>query len=145
VTPAPRPRLTFVNVFARDLEALAEYYRESLDLEELEGERSAIYRAFVVSEGCALGFHAWEAYEILGLTAQATDRGVRVYLTFDPGSDDTVGLWTDRLLDNGGHLVKAPHRTAYGAWMAAVLDPEENVVRCSHLGRPFTSAAGVST
>lgn len=130
----PLAQLTFVNVIARDLDGLADFYREAFDLAEVLSERSAVYRAFDTGT-TLLGFNAWAAYALLGLDDHATDAGVRAYLTFDPGSDAAVDDGVARLVRLGATLVKGPVRTPYGAWMAVLLDPERNVVRVSHLHR----------
>ncbi|CAN5672885.1 glyoxalase/bleomycin resistance/dioxygenase family protein [soil metagenome] len=127
-------QLAFVNVIARDLDGLAEFYQQGFDLDEVMSERSAVYRAFDTGS-CLLGFNAWAAYGLLGLDEFATDTGVRAYLTFDPGSDEGVDASVERLVALGARLIKGPVRTPYDAWMAVLMDPEGNVVRASHLNR----------
>ncbi|CAN5522422.1 glyoxalase/bleomycin resistance/dioxygenase family protein [soil metagenome] len=134
-------QLSFVNVVARDLDALAGFYQQGFDLAEVVSERSEVYRAFHTGT-TLLGFNAWAAYGLLGIEELAVDMGVRSYLTFDPGSDAAVDAAVERLVSLGATLVKGPVRTPYDAWMAVLLDPEGNVVRASHLGRtPSTEVA----
>ena len=127
-------QLTFVNVLARDLDALAAFYQEGFDLTELMSERSEVYRAFRTG-ATALGINAWAAYGLLGLEMPIGEPTPRTYLTFDPGSDEAVDATVERLVDLGAVLVKGPVRTPYDAWMAVLEDPEGNVVRTSHLNR----------
>ena len=131
---APLAQLSFVNVIARDLDGLADFYQRAFELAEVLSERSAVYRAFDTGT-TLLGFNAWAAYALLGLDDHATDRGVRAYLTFDPGSDVAVDVAVERLVRLGATLVKGPVRTPYDAWMSVLLDPEGNVARVSHLHR----------
>lgn len=128
-------RLAYVNLFARDIEALSGFYSKLLGFPEIEGHRSPIYRCLDAG-GAELGFNALKAYELLGLASrQPTDAApspVTGYFTFEMGSPGEVEDAARRAAELGGSLVKPPYRTYYNAWQAVLCDPEGNVFRLNH-------------
>lgn len=121
-------RLSFVNVFVRDIKALPDFYAALFELEEETAYRSPIFRALRTGE-IAIGFNGPEAYEILGLEAPAAPAGPGFALTFDVGTASEVGPRTQAALALGATLVKGPYETAYGAVQSVLFDPEANVFR----------------
>ena len=139
----PGPRLAYVNMFARDIEALTGFYAGLFGFREIEGHRSPIYRC-LDANGIELGFNASKAFELLGLGSRATRDGetapVTVYFTVELGSADAVDTAATRAARLGGRIVKAPYDTYYNAYQAVLEDPEGNAFRVNHrLGarKPF--------
>ena len=134
------------NLFCRDVDAQFAFYADVLGAGELHAHRSPIYRALAVGDA-ELGFNAWPAYALLGLSARQpapTDR-----------SPATVGFATFQLarpadVDGAvararaaGCIVKPPFATYYAQWQAVVADPEDNVFRlaCTELPPGVTAPA----
>lgn len=130
-------RLSYVNLFARDIDALANFYAQLLGFTEVEALRSPIYRCLDAG-GVLLGFHAPAAYELLELQSRIPDRpATSVYATFEVESVAAVDAGVGRAVELGAAQVKAPYRTYYHAWQAVLTDPEGNVFRLNHnLSRP---------
>jgi predicted enzyme related to lactoylglutathione lyase len=129
------PRLAYINVFARDIEALSGFYAALFGFREIEGHRSPIYRC-LDANGIELGFNATKAFELLALDARRfrddAPAPVSVYFTVELGSRaavETAALRAERL---GGRVVKAPYQTYYNAVQAVLEDPEGNVFRVNH-------------
>ncbi|CJL68841.1 Glyoxalase-like domain [Streptococcus pneumoniae] len=98
--------LSYVNVFARDIEALSGFYRELFGFRNIPEIASPIFRGLDTGKSC-IGFNAPEAYELLQLDAFADALGAR--------------------------LIKAPYETYYHWYQAVLLDPEDNVFRINHM------------
>jgi predicted enzyme related to lactoylglutathione lyase len=142
-TAAAAPRLAYVNVFARDIEALSGFYASLFGFREIEGHRSPIYRC-LDANGIELGFNAAKAFELLSLESRrfrdepgAAGRGtaaapVSVYFTVELGSRDAVEAAAIRAERLGGRVVKAPYLTYYNAVQAVLEDLEGNVFRVTH-------------
>ena len=58
--------LSYVNVFARDIEALSVFYRDLFGFKEIPEIRSPIFRGLDTGRSC-IGFNALDAYELLKL------------------------------------------------------------------------------
>jgi predicted enzyme related to lactoylglutathione lyase len=130
-------RAILVSVFCRDHVALAGFYRRAFGFGEIEVARSPIFTALDAG-GITLGFHADEAYDLLGL---ADRRGVppgATHVTIEVGSFEDVDAALGPLLAAGATLVQGPFTTYYDARQLVLLDPEGNVLRVS------SSQAGVS-
>lgn len=121
-------RLSFVNVFVRDIKALPDFYATLFGLEEEMAYRSPIFRALRTGD-TAIGFNGPQAYAILGLAAPAEAPGPRFALTFDVGRPSEVAPRAQQALALGASLVKGPYETAYGSVQAVLFDPEANVLR----------------
>ena len=137
------PRLAYVNVFARDIEALATFYGALFGFREIEGHRSPIYRC-LDANGIELGFNASKAFELLALDERRPRDGeaapTTVYFTVELGSPDAVANTVNRAALLGAKVVKPPYETYYNAVQALLEDPEGNVFRVNHrLGarKPF--------
>ena len=131
------PRLAYVNVFARDIEALSGFYAALFGFRELEGHRSPIYRCLDAG-GIELGFNSSKAFELLALEsrrfrddADAT-APVSVYFTVELSGRDAIDTACTRAQRLGGRVVKAPYLTYYNAYQAVLEDPEGNVFRVNH-------------
>lgn len=138
--------LAYVNLFARDIEALSAFYAELLGFGEIESHRSPIYRCLDAG-GTELGFNALKAYELLGLDGRQPATGeqapVTGYFTFEMASVADVEDTARRAVELGGSVMKPPYRTYYNAWQAVLCDPEGNVFRLNHRMGPRPSTAGM--
>ncbi|MBL8379376.1 MAG: VOC family protein [Burkholderiales bacterium] len=129
-------RLSYLNLFARDMEAQARFYAAALGFPEVEALRSPIFRCLDAG-GVLLGFNAHAAYELLNLADRVPQRPVTsAYATFELASTTAVDAGVKRILDLGGTLIKAPYRTYYNAYQAVLADPEGNVFRLNHDLKP---------
>jgi len=57
-------KLSYVNVFARNIEALSGFYQRVFDFPEVEAIRSPIFRGLDAGS-CCIGFNAPDAYDLL--------------------------------------------------------------------------------
>jgi predicted enzyme related to lactoylglutathione lyase len=127
-------RLAYVNVFARDIEALSGFYRALFGFGEIEGHRSPIYRC-LDANGIELGFNASKAYELLALSDRVRDEGaaaVGVYFTVEMPTRAAIDDAAARVVNLGGRVIKPPYATYYNAYQAVLEDPEANVFRINH-------------
>jgi predicted enzyme related to lactoylglutathione lyase len=125
-------RLSYVNVFAQDIEALSGFYRGVFGFPEIEAIRSPIFRG-IDAGGACIGFNAQDAYALLGLADHASPTGVKFLLNIDVDSMAEVDRLTPVAVAAGATLVKPPYRTYYGWYQAVLLDPEQNVFRINHM------------
>lgn len=119
-------KLSTVTFFARDVDALAVFYREALGLEETVND-SPRYRE-LAGGGANIGFASTAAYELLALQDEADPTGLRGVVTFTLGGmamDDAV----ERSVAAGGSVAKAPYETHFGSLMVVLRDPEGNAFR----------------
>ena len=96
--------LAYVNVFAKDLEALAEYYQTLFNLEEITASRSEYFIGFETG-GCRIGFSSQGAYELLSLT-QAESQTDTIFLTFGATSREDVDARCEYAVELGGTIAK---------------------------------------
>ena len=66
--------LSYVNVFARDIEALSVFYRDLFGFKEIPEIRSPIFRGLDTGRSC-IGFNALDAYELLKLNDYSDTKG----------------------------------------------------------------------
>lgn len=125
--------LSYVNIFARDLDALAGFYAGLLDLEEIVASRTPLYRGYRCG-GSSLGFSAMDAYEMLALD-RPTGQGERNLITFDVDSQAQVRRLVDVAQASGASLIKAPFETYYGWYQSVLRDPEGNAFRLNFPGK----------
>ena len=126
-----------VSLFCRDHRALAAFYAEAFGFGPVDAVESPIFTALDAGR-FVLGFHADEAYDLLGLADQRDQAGNRVHITFDVGSFDDVDAAAPAMVAAGATLVQGPFTTYYDARQVVLTDPEGNVFRIS------SSQAGVS-
>jgi predicted enzyme related to lactoylglutathione lyase len=116
-----------VSHLCRDHEALARFYAEAFDFAEIPAVGSPIFIALDAG-GVALGFHADEALDLLGI---ADRRGGTTanHVTFDLGSADAVDASVASLTALGATLIQGPFDTYYAARQVVYADPEGNIFR----------------
>ncbi len=130
----PKVRLAYVNLFARDIEALSGFYMALFGFAEIAGHRSSIYRC-IDAGGIELGFNAGKAYELLELTRRKPAAGlasVTAYFTFEASSAAAVDQLAERAVALGGAVVKPAYTTYYNAHQVVLTDPKHNVFRINH-------------
>jgi predicted lactoylglutathione lyase len=124
--------LSYVNVFARDVVALAGFYMKVFGFAEIESIRSPIFRGIDTGKS-AIGFNAHDAYELLGLKELADTRGIKFLLNIDVDSRADVDRCVPVAVAAGATLVKSPYVTYYNWYQAVLLDPEGNVFRINYM------------
>ena len=124
--------LSYVNVFARDIVALSQFYVDVFGFTEIENIRSPIFRGLDTGRS-SLGFNAQDAYGLLKLDAYSEVSGVKFLLNIDVSSAAEVDRLTPNAVSLGAQLVKAPYKTYYNWYQAVLLDPEQNVFRINHM------------
>jgi predicted lactoylglutathione lyase len=124
--------LSYVNLFARDIEALSGFYAQLFGFEEIHAIRSPIFRGLDTGKSC-IGFNAPEAYELLGLGQFAGSTGARFLLNIDVASQAEVDRLVPLAVASGATLVKAPYQTYYNWYQAVLLDPEQNIFRINFM------------
>jgi predicted lactoylglutathione lyase len=124
--------LSYVNIFARDIEALSGFYRAVFGFEEIAAIRSPIFVGLETGRTC-IGFNAQDAYGLLNLGEHADPTGVKFLLNIDVDSSAEVDRLVPVAVAAGALLVKAPYKTYYNWYQAVLLDPEQNVFRINHM------------
>jgi catechol 2,3-dioxygenase-like lactoylglutathione lyase family enzyme len=125
-------RLAYVNILARDVDALSRFYREVFGFAEIETHRSPIYRC-LDAKGIELGFNAPLAYELLNIAPPGEARaGVATYITFEMDGDDALESALERAMTRGARVLKPPYDTYYNARQCVLEDPEGNVFRLNY-------------
>lgn len=124
--------LSYVNVFAKDIEALSVFYRDLFGFKEIPDIRSSIFRGLDTGRSC-IGFNAPDAYELLKLDDYSDTKGCKFLLNIDVGSKEEVDEYVPKALASGATLIKEPYTTYYNWYQAVLLDPEGNVFRINHM------------
>ena len=124
--------LSYVNIFARDIVALSQFYMDVFDFTEIEKIRSPIFRGLDTGSS-SLGFNAQDAYRLLKLDAFSDVSGVKFLLNIDVASMEEVDRMTPKAVSLGAQLIKPPYKTYYNWYQAVLLDPEQNVFRINHM------------
>jgi predicted lactoylglutathione lyase len=124
--------LSYVNVFAQDIEALSGFYRELFGFKHIPEIASPIFRGLDTGKSC-IGFNAIDAYELLQLEEYADTRGCKFLLNIDVDSKADVDRLVPIARDMGATLIKAPYETYYHWYQAVLLDPEKNVFRINYM------------
>ncbi|MFL1407280.1 VOC family protein [Marinobacter sp. M1N3S26] len=124
--------LSYVNVFAEDIEALSGFYRNLFGFTDIPEIRSPIFRGLDTGRSC-IGFNALDAYELLKLEDHADTKGCKFLLNIDVDSKDEVDRFVPDAVAAGATLVKEPYTTYYNWYQAVLLDPEGNVFRINHM------------
>jgi predicted enzyme related to lactoylglutathione lyase len=123
--------LSYVNVFARDIVALSQFYIDVFGFTEIEKIRSPIFRGLDTGQS-SLGFNALDAYGLLKLDASDVS-GIKFLLNIDVSSVAEVDRMTPKAVSLGAQLIKPPYKTYYNWYQAVLLDPEQNVFRINHM------------
>ncbi len=121
-------KLTYVNLFAKDLDGLSGFYRDVFGFPEIPHMRNSVFRGLDAGASC-IGFMAPEVYGVLELEGRESYQGVRHLLNIDVENELEVHRLTEVAVNKGASLVKAPYQTSYGWYQSVLLDPEENVFR----------------
>ncbi|WP_210387097.1 VOC family protein [Methylorubrum populi] len=122
-----------MNIFASDIDRLADFYSRLLDLEEIVESRTPLYRGFRCG-GASLGFSAMDAYEILALQ-RPEGQGERNVITFDVDDQAEVRRLVAAASSMGASILKEPFETYYGWYQAVLRDPEGNAFRLNFPGK----------
>lgn len=125
--------LGYLNMFARDIQKMADFYAKLFQFEEIRESRSPIFRGLRTAKA-NLGFNAHDAYALLNLEKSAGHSGVKTFPTFDVDSAAEVERLTPIAVANGAVLRKAPFKTYYGWYQSVLLDPEGNAFRINFTG-----------
>ncbi|MFN3889554.1 MAG: VOC family protein [Beijerinckiaceae bacterium] len=125
-----KARLAYVNILAKDIDALAAFYMGVFAFREIEGHRSPIYRC-IDAGGVELGFNAPLAGELLNIRARRPESGdgLATYITFEMESEAALESALRGAQAHGGRVLKAPYDTYYNARQCVLEDPEGNVFR----------------
>jgi predicted enzyme related to lactoylglutathione lyase len=125
--------LGYLNIFARDIQKMADFYADLFQLEEIRESRSPIFRGLKTGKA-NLGFNAHDAYALLNLQHLAANSGAKSFATFDVGEAAEVDRLTPIAVAKGAVLQKAPFTTYYGWYQSVLLDPEGNPFRINFAG-----------
>ena len=124
--------LSYVNIFARDIEALSAFYIDLFGFSEIPEIRSPIFRGVATGKS-SIGFNAQEAYGLLKLDDYADTAGVKFLLNIDVDQMEDVDRLVPAALAKGATLIKPPYKTYYNWYQAVLLDPEGNVFRINKM------------
>jgi hypothetical protein len=116
---------------SEDFLGLARFYETTFELPEIEALRSDIFRGYDVG-GVTLGFHAPDAYALLGIEEWQDARGTRALLLFEAESDEEVDELTGRAVSHGARVIRDAYLTYYDAYQTVLEDPDGNVIRINH-------------
>jgi predicted enzyme related to lactoylglutathione lyase len=125
-------KLSYTNIFARDIEALSGFYRTVFGFQEIPAIRSPIFVGLDAGGTC-IGFNAQDAYGLLNLGDQANPTGVKFLLNIDVDSVADVDRMVPVAVSAGAVLIKPPYKTYYNWYQAVLFDPEQNVFRINHM------------
>ena len=123
------PVIQLVSLMCTDHVALATFYESAFHFHRVPEVESPIFVALRAG-GVALGFHADEAFDLLGVGERRGGSSAN-HITISLGTVEAVEASVDRLTALGATLVKGPFTTYYDARQAVFTDPEGNVLRVS--------------
>lgn len=124
--------LSYVNIFAKNIIALSNFYMDVFGFTEIEAIRSPIFRGVATGKS-AIGFNALDAYELLKLSDYADTKGIKFLLNIDVDTPEEVDRMVPVALSKGATLIKEPYKTYYNWYQAVLLDPEGNVFRINKM------------
>ena len=124
--------MDYVNVFAQDIEKLAQFYITVFGFEEIEEMRYPIFRA-VKAGRVNIGFNALDAYDLLELSAHKDTSGIKFLLNFTCASKREVDEIAQKAQSLGAVAIKKPYKTYYNWYQAVLLDPEGNCFRVNRI------------
>jgi predicted enzyme related to lactoylglutathione lyase len=140
--PTGRASLNLVSLMCRDHHRQCEFYRQAFGWPEIDAVSSPIFRALDAGP-VAIGFHADEAFDLLGLAEWRGGDATALHVTIDVGSAAAVDAAVAGLVALGATVVQGPFTTYYDARQVVLRDPEGNVFRISSSQdalRPHSSA-----
>lgn len=120
--------LAYINILSSDIDRLAGFYGSLFGFAEIVEHRAPIHRALRAG-GCAIGFNADPAYDLLGLNRASPDQGDHVFLTFELETPVAVDRAIKSALGLGATVVKPADETGYGWYQAVLRDPDGNAFR----------------
>ena len=121
------PRISQINMFARDHRLLMQFYAALLGFHEVAQWTSPIF-CCLDAGGVNLGFHAQQAYDLLALAPRKPQtETVNVYATFELPDTAAVDLGVERAVALGAAIIKPTYRTYYDSYQVVLADPEGNV------------------
>lgn len=123
--------LFYVNVFAKDMIALAEFYQSLFNLKEITESRSEYFRGYETG-GCCIGISSAGAYELMSLTKPDIQTDT-ILMSFSATKQVDVDALCDDAVKRGGTVVKPPFETYYGWYQAVLRDPEGNPFRINYM------------
>jgi predicted lactoylglutathione lyase len=126
------PQLSYVNIFASDIEALSGFYMKVFGFVEIPAIRSPIFVGLDTGKSC-LGFNAHDAYGLLGLAELSETTGAKFLLNIDVDSRAEVDRMVPVAVAAGAVLIKPAYVTYYNWYQAVLLDPERNVFRINYM------------
>ncbi len=124
--------LSYVNIFAKDIEALSGFYKAVFGFTDIPAIRSPIFVGLDTGNSC-IGFNALDAYGLLKLDDHANPTGVKFLLNIDVDSSADVDRMVPVAVAAGATLIKPPYHTYYNWYQAVLFDPEQNVFRINHM------------
>lgn len=124
--------LFYASLLSADIDRLFAFYQDVFGFTEIVSHRAPIHRALDAG-GCAIGFNALPAYDLLGLERGADERRDRVYLTFELDGRAEVDATFHRALALGAVPVRKPCDTGYGWYQAVLRDPDDNAFRVNSI------------
>ena len=116
-------KLSYVNVFARDIEALSGFYQRVFDFPEVESIRSPIFVGLDAGT-CCIGFNAPDAYELLHLAEHSDTAGCKFLLNIDVDSPDDVDRMVPVAVEAGATLIKPAQKVFWGGYSGYFADPD---------------------
>jgi hypothetical protein len=128
----PLGTLTWVNLFADDIDALSQFYILLFEFTEVPEMRNPVFRG-VSTGGSNIGFMDKSVYGILQLEDQRRDEGSRSLLNVEVATTEEVDRLTQEAVGSGARLVKEAGITSYGWYQSVLLDPEGNVFRINKM------------
>ena len=120
--------LSFVSVICRDVPALAGFYRDVFELEQIDYLTTEHFRGIRIGE-TVLGFGAATTFAMLNLPTTPIPNSGSAFWTFEVDTEDNVDQLTRRAVEAGATCLKEPARTYYGSWQSVLHDPEGNAFR----------------
>jgi predicted enzyme related to lactoylglutathione lyase len=135
------PCAQLLSTMCHDHVALADFYSAAFGFPRVPEVESPIFVALAAG-GVALGFHADEALDLLGV-ADRRGGATGNHVTFDLGTAEAVEASVERFTALGATVVKGPFTTYYDARQVVYLDPEGNVFRVSDTQAPLALWAPV--
>ena len=88
-------KLSYVNVFCRDIIKLSNFYIKTFNFKEIKEIRSPIFRGVDTGKS-AIGFNALAVYDLLEIKKFSKTSGAKFLLNFDARSMSEVDLLTKK-------------------------------------------------